>query len=101
MPEGFEVVVDALRSHVSSLGEVGDVLNEANQSAGETLPSDAYGVLGKAIPGLLEQLATKGREALAASVQSVDQLAGSMSTTAQEYQAKEDDVAETMDGMHE
>ncbi|MFI7673291.1 type VII secretion target [Actinophytocola sp. NPDC049390] len=100
MPEGFEVVIDALRSHASALGEVGDLLEEASQSAEETLPSGAYGVLGEALSALLEQLAAKGRDALLASVQCADQMAFEVSTTAQEYQAEEDDVAATMDGMH-
>jgi hypothetical protein len=101
MPEGFQVVVEALQAHARSLGEVSDVLKEANQPAGQTMPSDAYGALGEAIPAMLAQLASKGRDALLASVQSADEMTSKISTTAEKYQAVDDGTAENMDGMYE
>lgn len=101
MPEGFQVVVEALQAHTRSLGEVSDVLKEANQSADQTLPSDAYGVLGEALPAMLGRLANKGRDALLASVKSADQMTSAISATADKYQAVDDGTAENMDGMYE
>jgi hypothetical protein len=101
MPEGFQVVVEALQAHARSLGEVSDLLKEANQSAGQTMPSNAYGALGEALPAMLEQLASKGRDAILASVTSADQMTSSISTTAEEYQAVDEGTAENMDGMYE
>ena len=100
MPEGFQVVVEALRAHARSLGEGGDVLKEANQAAGQNMPSDAYGTLGEAIPAMLGQLASKGHDALLASVTSADEMTSSISTTADEYQAVDDGTAENLDGMY-
>lgn len=97
MTEGFELVVEALGKHTRSLGEVTEQLSTAHGTVSEPLPPDAYGTSCADLAARLRELSLKGLDTVAAGVRSTEQLTDLIMRTAEDYQAMDDEAADSLD----
>jgi len=87
---GYEVVVDALVGHATSLGRVHDQLATALDAAAQvSMPRDAYGVICQFFPPMIDPIEQSGVDALATSVESVNDTITAVNDTARDYDAVE------------
>jgi Excreted virulence factor EspC, type VII ESX diderm len=99
MPDGYRVVVHALRNHVGGLRSVSGQLEVALDAAESvTMSTDAYGVLCSFFPDMLQPLTDFGLDALRAAVRSTSELGDTILLIADKYQAMEDTTADAMNG---
>ncbi|GAB2686444.1 hypothetical protein GCM10027271_56430 [Saccharopolyspora gloriosae] len=92
----YEVVSEDLRAHASHLDALTDRLGTALSAAQEVSMSDeAYGLLCSFLPPIVNPTEEEGVNALKAAREGVEVTAENIRTTAKEYDANDDDNAES------
>ncbi len=90
MADGYQVVVDALVGHATSLGRVQDQLNTALDAAQQvSMPRDAYGVICQFFPPMIDPIEASGVNALSTSVQTMQDTITAVNATARDYDTVE------------
>jgi hypothetical protein len=90
MSQSYEVVVDALAGHASTLRRLAGELEQAADTAGGVnLTSDAYGQLGQPFVTAMAALAKAGTDALRSGVAGLETAGTAMSGTATAYERQE------------
>lgn len=97
---GFNVTSDVLEAHAKALEGLHGRLQGAVDAANTvSMPTDAYGIICQPFRMLLDPVESWGMDALKGVAEAMDATAKKVTETAKQYQAVEDQIAQTMKGF--
>ena len=97
---GFNVTSDVLEAHAKALQALHGPLQGAVDAANTvSMPTDAYGIICQPFRMLLDPVENWGMDALKGVAEAMDATAKKVTETAKQYQAVEDQIAQTMKGF--
>ena len=97
---GFNVTSDVLEAHAKALEGLHGRLQGAVDAANTvSMPTDAYGIICQPFRMLLDPVENWGMDALKGVAEAMDATAKKVTETAKQYQAVEDQIAQTMKGF--
>lgn len=97
---GFNVTSDVLEAHAKALEGLHGRLQGAVDAANTvSMPTDAYGIICQPFRMLLDPVESWGIDALKGVAEAMDATAKKVTETAKQYQAVEDQIAQTMKGF--
>ena len=96
---GFQVQADAIAAHADTLDEVAGELTQGRSAAATvSMGPEAYGILCRIIPSLLEPLQDATITALAEATDLLESSADDLRTTARDYADSDRRTADTFRG---
>ncbi|MEU5851115.1 ESX-1 secretion-associated protein [Saccharopolyspora shandongensis] len=100
MGDQMNVVTENLRAHSSKVDGVADKLQTAVDAAQQvTMNDDAYGIICQPFAMLLQPFEENGVEALSKAVESMQEIAEKVRSTAEDYQSVDDANSAAIGGI--